>query len=389
MKKQEYTTRQERKMKFAEAGVLFVLVLALTVFIGAKVVTRDGSDLVENPVEVTAAAVESPVDSVIAEHPAELAATGESEISVQPEPVAEPVSDPIVVTYGMAEGAYLDRDYEEAARLFAIYTTEHPANAWGHYMQGLSEWKAGDLDASEEAFVTALEIKPDHAKSLVNYGRVLLEMDRPADARVQIELALAADPDGQAARRVLGRIQHQSGELEEAAETYLAVLRRSDEDGWSLNNLGLIRIEQGRFAEAVAPLAKAALMMPETACIQNNLGVALERTGHYAAAAEAFNAALEVDEGYGKAEISLARVEEQEEAHGSEPVDLVALAEGFSAAPLDGTTDVAEEAGTDLQAGDMEVASAAAALDPVAVAEEEAEAADAAEVTDTEEDDDQ
>ena len=35
-------------------------------------------------------------------------------------------------------------------------------------MLGLSEWKSGDPDAAEEAFAYALEIKPDHVKSLIN-----------------------------------------------------------------------------------------------------------------------------------------------------------------------------------------------------------------------------
>jgi Tfp pilus assembly protein PilF len=356
MKKQEFTTSQERKMKFAEAGILFALVLALTVFIGAKVVTRGDADITDE--SITTVVTESVDPSVIAaEHPAEIAAVAEPE-SVVIEPA--PIPEPIIVTYAMAEGAYLDRDYAEAARLFNVYTADHTTNAWGHYMLGLSEWKAGNLDASEEAFITALEIKPDHRKSLVNYGRVLIALDRPADARVQIELAIAADPESSDARRVLGRIQHASGELDGAAENYLAVLDKRGDDAWSLNNLGLIRIEQGQYAEALAPLAKAASLQPETACIMNNLGVALERAGYFGDAARAFEAALEADEDYAKAEISLARVEEQEEAHGSESVDLIALAESFTAVS---TVAAAEEAGTDLQAGDMEVADAAAVTD--------------------------
>jgi len=383
MKKLEYTTPQERKLKFAEAGILFVLVLALTVFIGAKVITRGGSDEVaveETPLVDAVAVEEASVGTedavtVAAEHPAEIAA--EPDTDAGSAIVAEP--EPVVVTYGMAETAYLDGDYAGAARLFDTYTREHGANAWGHYMLGLSEWKSGDLDAAEEAFLTALEIKPDHVKSLVNYGRVLLEQDRPAEARVQLELALAADPAGIDARRVMGRIQHAAGELEEAAASYRAVLAVKDDDAWSLNNLGLIRIEQGRYDEALAPLAKASLLKPETACIQNNLGVALERTGHFGAAAEAFTAALAADEGYAKAEISLSRVEEQEAAHGSEPVDMAALAAGFTAGPVI----AAEVAGTDSTTTDMEVASAAVAAETVQAADAEAATADAEAVTGT------
>ena len=330
MKKQELNTPQERKMKFAEAGVMFVLIMALTIFIGVRVATHgDDDELVTEPVVVTEAAETAvTVDSeYTAVHPDEIAAEPVDEV------VAEVVEtpEPRIVTYAEAEKAFFERKYDEAADMFSIYTDDHPANAWGFYMLGLSEWKAGDNDAAEEAFIYALEIKPDHAKSLINYGRVLLELDRQDEAKAQIELALAANPGSSVATRVLGRIQHNQGLLEEAAASYLTVLRAKEDDAWSLNNLGLIRIQQGRYEEALPALAKAVQIDPAVACFQNNLGMALERTGHITAAGEAYAAALEADEGYAKADISLARVSELTEAADNMPVDLAVLADSFSA----------------------------------------------------------
>ena len=65
-------------------------------------------------------------------------------------------------------------------------------------------WKAAAAGALE----SALEIKPDHVKSLINYGRILLAQERTDEAKVQIEKALATAPGNTAATRVLGRIQH-------------------------------------------------------------------------------------------------------------------------------------------------------------------------------------
>jgi tetratricopeptide (TPR) repeat protein len=326
MKKQTQNTPTERKMKFAEAGVMFVLVLALTVFIGVKVASRGGDEeLVTAP--VVAAEVITDSDPVPAEAPAEVA-----DSVVVEEAVVIEAPEPRIVTYTEAEKAYFDRSYDEAADLFGIYTANHPANAWGFYMLGLSEWKAGDTAAAEEAFTYALEIKPDHAKSLINLGRVLLEQGRQDEAKLQIELALAANPSSTSANRVLGRIQHNQGQLDEAAASYETVLRTAEDDAWSLNNLGLIRIQQGRYEEALPALAKAVQIDPDVACFQNNLGVALERTGHFTAAGEAYAAALENDEGYEKADISLARVSELTEEEGVMPVDLASLAASFRVA---------------------------------------------------------
>lgn len=347
MKKQELTTAKERKMKFAEAGVMFVLVLALTVFVGIKVSTKDeGAELVTEPVVATevvqpqtAVAVN---DEAIAEHPDEVAA--------EPVAIVAEVIQPRVVTYDAAEKTFFDRRYDEAAGMFALYTDEHPANAWGFYMLGLSEWKAGDLDAAGEAFSHALEIKPDHAKSLVNYGRVLLAQGRLDEAREQVELSLAANPENLAATRVLGRIQYTQGQLDEAAASYRNVLSRDQEDVWSLNNLGLILIQQGRYEEALPALAKAVQIESGVAVFQNNLGVALERTGHFTAAGEAYAAALTADEGYEKADVSLARVSALTEDSGIMPVDLAALAASFGAA--DDMEVAAADPGLEVQAED-------------------------------------
>ena len=317
MKKQEYNTPQERKMKFAEAGVLFVLVLALTIFVGVRVATRSDNEIVvPEPVVVTEVTSTATIEQ-----------TGLDEPAIVVEAI-----EPRIVTYAMAEKAYFERRYEEAGDMFGIYTDEHPANAWGFYMLGLSEWKAGDNDAAAEAFAFALEIKPDHTKSLINYGRVLLEQGRVAEAKAQIELALAVDPGSTAASRVLGRIQHNQGLLEEAAASYLTVLRTTADDAWSLNNLGLIRIQQGRYEEALPALAKAVQIEPDVACFQNNLGTALERNGYFTASGKAYAAALETDGDYEKADISLARVSELTEAEDLLPVDLAELAAGFRVA---------------------------------------------------------
>ena len=346
MKKQN--TAQEKNMKIAEAGILFTLILGLTVFLGVHFSGQDEVDPVAANTESATIeqVIPQPEISTVEETEPVVAQVQEDTAAVA---VVIPEPEPVVVTYAMAEQAYFDGDFPLAADLFDKYTDEHGENAWGFYMLGLSQWKAGEADVAEESFLAALDLKPDHQKSLINYGRVLIDLNRSEEAREQIEIALAVNPENNSARRVLGRIQHNSGQLEEAAATYQVVLRTQQDDAWALNNLGLIRIEQERFDDAVAPLAKAAALKTEVACIQNNLGVALERIGQYKAASQAFAQALDADAEYKKAEISMARLVDMVEAEDLIPVDLAALAAEF-------TTE--EEAVAMLEAEDMEVAAA-------------------------------
>lgn len=353
MKKQSLTTKQERKMKFAEAGILITLVLALAIFVGTRVTAPEGDEIASADIDTTAvmvaaAPVDDPAPVALGQVEATESIDAEEPASIPVETISTEEAAP--VTYAMAEKSFQEGRFEEAADLFIRYTADHEANAWGFYMLGLSEWKAGSPEDAEVAFQQALELKPDHLKSLVNYSRVLIAMDRNTEARTQIEAALALNPHSVDASRVMGRIQHNLGLLDEAAASYRTVLAAKNDDVWALNNLGLILIEQENFEAALAPLARASFIRGDVACIQNNLGIALERTGHYQAAEEAFGLALAAEEDYTKAAESLGRVAGLVQDSELVPVDLAALAESFRIG---------------IQEDDMEVASALDSSAPV------------------------
>jgi Flp pilus assembly protein TadD len=98
-------------------------------------------------------------------------------------------------------------------------------------------------------------------------------------------------------------------------------------DAWSMNNLGLLYLDGGFPADALPWLAKAVETKDNVAAFHNNLGMALEHSGRFVAAATAYKGALEADPNYGKAKQNLARVEAVKSGP-EEPFDLAALARG-------------------------------------------------------------
>ena len=98
---------------------------------------------------------------------------------------------------------------------------------------------------------------------------------------------------------------------------------------WALNNLGSVYIKLGRFGDALGPIARAIELEKKVAIFHNNLGTALEKAGHFTAAAEAYRAALEVEGTYGPATTNLARVEQLTQDPALPPVDLGALSKAF------------------------------------------------------------
>ena len=133
---------------------------------------------------------------------------------------------------------------------------------------------------------------------------------------------LKLDSTSTSAYRLLGRAHDAAGDTAAAIDAYKHAILLDDHDAWAMNNLALVYMEQGRFEDALKPLARAVEVDSGTAPFRNNLGLALERTGHYSAAAEAFKAA--------KASVSLTRVSRLKEDPSLPAVDLAALAKSFA-----------------------------------------------------------
>lgn len=222
--------------------------------------------------------------------------------------VTETTAATVPASYVDAEAAYTARKYADAADLFASYTRANPENPWGHYMHGLSAWKAGDPEQAMVSFDEALRIDPQHRKSLLNSARVLLDTGRPREAQERIERAMSFEPLSAEGLRLLGRARYEQKQIPEAIDAYQRAIALDERDVWAMNNLGLIHIQQDRSEAALPILARAVELRSDSPVFQNNFGTALERTGHYAAAKAAYEAALAADSTYGKAAASLARV---------------------------------------------------------------------------------
>jgi predicted Zn-dependent protease len=267
-----------------------------------------------------------PVTTTISSEPATVAMADSGTPPSASTPAAATPTGP--VSYADAEAAYTGRKYGEAADLFTAYTRANPENPWGHYMHGLSSWKAGDTETALTAFDEALRLDPQHRKSLLNSARVLLETSRPRQALERIERAMSIEPLSGEGLRLLGRARYELKQIPEAIDAYQRAIVLDDRDSWAMNNLGLIYIQQDRSDVAVPVLARAVELRAGSPVFQNNLGTALERTGRFAAARQAYEAALAADSTYGKASASLARVTPHA-ATDTSTVDLAALAAEF------------------------------------------------------------
>jgi predicted Zn-dependent protease len=267
-----------------------------------------------------------PVRTTVSSAPATVAV-----VDSGPKVASQPtVSSSTPVSYSDAEQAYTARQYTEAEDLFAAYTRTNPENPWGHYMYGLSAWKAGNPEQAIASFDEALRLDPQHRKSLLNSARVLLETGRPREALARIERAMGIEPLSGEGLRLLGRARYELKQVPEAIDAYQRAITLDERDAWALNNLGLIYIQQDRSDVALPILARAVELRSGSPVFQNNLGTALEQSGHFAKAKQSYEAALAADSSYSKAAASLARVTPHVEGD-TTTVDLAAMTTEFQA----------------------------------------------------------
>ena len=241
-------------------------------------------------------------------------------------PAVQPVQE---VTYTVAENAFFERRYDDAVDLFTRYTQREPNNTFGYYMLGLSAWKDGRLDVAEQAFQHSLELDPTHLKSCLNLSRVLLDAHRPSDALTVLDRALAIDTTCGDAYRLKGLAYHDLSQVDDALAAYQSALRLDPEDAWSMNNLAFIRIQQGRYDEALPALARAVELRKDVPVFYNNLGMALEHAGQFSAAADAYGFAASLDASNTRATTNHDRVAAVKDDPALPPVDLTALARAF------------------------------------------------------------
>lgn len=174
-------------------------------------------------------------------------------------------------------------------------------DAGSAHAAGLVRRKEGDFRGAEVAFERALALDPRHVKSLLNLARVLLDQQRDHEALERIDQALALDSTSSDGVRLLARVHHRLGEAEKAVASYRRALVLDERDVWAMNNLGMLYIEQQDPASALPPLARAVALRPTAPVFQNNLGMALELTGHLVEAKQAYDAAVRADSTYRKA----------------------------------------------------------------------------------------
>jgi Tfp pilus assembly protein PilF len=104
----------------------------------------------------------------------------------------------------------------------------------------------------------------------------------------------------------LATIQMEMGHLDEADKNIQLALTTAPDDGYNLAMLGFVKYRQEKYDEALDALSRAAKIIPQSAEIQNYLGVTLSHKGLRGPAETALRKSIQIDPNYGSAHNNLA-----------------------------------------------------------------------------------
>jgi len=141
----------------------------------------------------------------------------------------------------------------------------------------------------------AVAADPDEEWAHRRISCCLDAMDRPAEALRAAEEAVRLEPDNPDALQQLCHMQRVTGRLGDAEATALELRAQYPDSASPHFELGLVRIRQRRFAEALQCNRDALAIDPEMSEALNNLGLALSELGETAAALDLYRQALQVE----------------------------------------------------------------------------------------------
>jgi tetratricopeptide (TPR) repeat protein len=191
-----------------------------------------------------------------------------------------PHSEDVLSAY--AQVALAARAPVPAAEVLAPLARICPSVAAYHYRLGVALLQAGDVTGAVESLQRAQSLEPDRPLTLVALGLALVSAKRHAEAKPLLLRSLDLEPDGVEALAALAEAEEGLGELAAAEDHAERALARQPDQATASLALGMVRMKQDRYAEARAPLERAARAAAELPKAHYQLSLAYARLGEEA-----------------------------------------------------------------------------------------------------------
>jgi protein O-mannosyl-transferase len=176
---------------------------------------------------------------------------------------------------------------------------------------------AGDFQRTSEHLEQGLRTRrgPGDAGAYCNWGKVLLALNRPADAEERFRMALELDGRNEVALDELSKLLRNLGRQSEAdtvSRTLNALLSEklqdNADDAARQLRYGLTLARQGDIQQAIVHFQKAVFLSPDSAVAHNNLALAHSQLNQPQQAKVHFQKAVQLDPNLAAAHFNLAAI---------------------------------------------------------------------------------
>jgi tetratricopeptide (TPR) repeat protein len=167
----------------------------------------------------------------------------------------------------------------EAAFLGGCSAPRVPEDALKQYMQGEDFYVRGQVDAALAIFSRVALQHPGFFQARFMQGKSMYLLARPEDAEKVLLDLVRREPRYHEAQIWLARIEIQRGETAGAEKRLADLLSYDSQDARLLYLMALVKLDQGRFQEAITYLTKAEATEEELARIHIELGRLYYRFG--------------------------------------------------------------------------------------------------------------
>jgi tetratricopeptide (TPR) repeat protein len=173
---------------------------------------------------------------------------------------------------------------------------------------GVISFRDGEVGEAIRYLTKAVEIKNDYRDAWLNLGIAYLSRQRYEAAAICFRNTVWIDPVTLKNRIVLAVTLKYAGQSEASADEFIKVVERDPGIVEAHSYLGIIRLEQGRLADAEAHLSEVLRLHPDSADAHNNLGLVLGERGRTSDAVDHFRQASALSPGNLEIEGNLKRV---------------------------------------------------------------------------------
>jgi uncharacterized protein (TIGR02466 family) len=221
--------------------------------------------------------------------------TTESEAVFRQMLAAHPENVNVVANLGRAQ--YANRKWADAAKTLRKAAQLMPGHNGIHEQLAASLQQAGDLEAAERSYRTALAISADNPDVHYNLGTVLSRRHDIEGSVSAYKEAIRLNADHGGAQRNLGHLLGRIGRFEEAIEPHRRAARAFQGDPSIAYDLGYALAVTGRETEALKVLGRALEANPQTTDFMTMIALAHFRNGDAESALAYAEQALEAQPG--------------------------------------------------------------------------------------------